>query len=102
MIVSSTVTGAAGGALLFPALNAAWNNALPDGERAKLSSLWLLVTAVVRLPMGWVSGVMYDANPKLPFAVGIVLTVVCLCAVLMAGGRRNADHHPRTSAEWPS
>lgn len=83
VLFASTFAGAAGTALMMPALNAAWNNMLGDSERAKAMSFLLLVSALARLPSGSLGGFLYAQGPRLPFM--LVTALMALAVIGYAG-----------------
>ncbi|MGE5550489.1 MAG: MFS transporter [Bacteroidota bacterium] len=84
----SNILGAAGLAVLTPALNTGWNNALGDAERAKVLAIAAVVWSLMKLPAGYVGGVLYHIAPVWPFVACMALLLLGLPMVYWGTERK--------------
>lgn len=85
-VILSTLFAAAGTAILRPALDTGWNNALGDEERAKAVALLMLLLGLVRLPGGVLGGLLYDFAPIWVPAAGALLLLGGVLLLLCGDG----------------
>jgi len=90
LVAVSCLLGAVGLAVLTPSLNTAWNNALGDGERAKVFAIAYVFWSLFKLPAGYIGGVLYHLSPVWPFAACLVLLLLGLSLIYL-GARRRTD-----------
>ena len=91
-VAFSTLCSAMGGAILIPALNTGWYSSLGDEERAKVVALAMLVWGLIRMPAGYLGGILYQWGPRGPFLAGLVILLLSMAFVIAwpAANRQNA------------
>lgn len=81
MLLLSTTFTAIGNMVASTFRETLWNNVIGEGERAKIFSACQGVISIIGIPSGAIAGIMYKANPMVPFMVNLLIFTVTLgCA----------------------
>lgn len=96
LVILSNLLGAAGLAIFTPSLNTAWNNALGDGERAKVYAMAYVFWSLLKLPAGFTGGVLYHSSPVWPFAASLALLLLGLLLLRISARKMGDTGRPAT------
>lgn len=78
LLVISTILTAGGNLIMSTFRDTLWNNVIGEEERAKIYAASQALISIIAIPSGAIAGYLYEANPRLPFLISLLIFIVSL------------------------
>jgi MFS family permease len=82
-VVASVVVSAVGTSVVQPLIDGLSHASMDNEKRSDMTSILNIFVMGASAPFGWIGGLLYTRNPRLPFAAAAVLFALCMALMLI-------------------